>query len=74
MTRVVISGQGPTQLCLLFVFAVKQGIVLLCYVLLPALFLFELLIWNELQCRNGGLSCDPDLEAYNKTFDPDLEE
>jgi len=36
-------------------------------------------IWNELQSRNGGHTCDPDLEASDlgcwddTTFDPDLE-
>ena len=30
-------------------------------------------IWNELQSRNGGHTCDPDLEAGRQlTFNPDL--
>ena len=30
-------------------------------------------IWNELQSRNGGHTCDPDLEAgRHKLLTPDL--
>jgi hypothetical protein len=30
-------------------------------------------IWNELQSRNGGHTCDPDLEAGKWVFDLDLD-
>ena len=53
---VVTVGEDPTQLSLLFV--IKQGRAIIWL-----LFSFGLLIWNELQSRNGGHTCDPDLEA-----------
>jgi hypothetical protein len=47
---VMISGQDLTQLSLLFDLQLNRNG-------------FGLFLWTELQSRNGGHTCDPDLEV-----------